>query len=250
MPDTAPLGSVLRTCLAGTFVVASLLADPVSAQGKNLTLVGIPSGTTAPAGLFFLSGSYATRRAPTASDGDGSIALGFGLGDADRNIGFQVTGQITSLTDDFGDSGYFELKASRRIDTGSAPTYFGLAVGNLAPWGDAKIHDTSVTAAITTFTQLDMGADSFPIALTVGGGSHIRNFNTDPGVFVGAGIGLTDYFGASLAWTGESVTIGTAFRPGRSPFQISLSAEDVFDQIDNRRAVLSISYVFDAKVRR
>ena len=45
---------------------------------------------------------------------------------------------------------------------------------------------------------------------------------------------------ASLAWTGEGVTVGGAFRvPGLDSMRFTASVNDVFDQADSRRITVS-----------
>lgn len=77
------------------------------------------------------------------TDWDGSLALGYGFGNAEESIGFQLIAQITALTDSFADSGYMELRASRRISTGAAPVYLGAEISNFVTWGDANVNDVS-----------------------------------------------------------------------------------------------------------
>jgi hypothetical protein len=230
---------------------AGLPAAAQDVQPKHLTLLGIPSATVAPGGLGFASLSYSTDRlggGGGAGGPDGSAALGFGLGSAEERLGLQVTAHVTSLSDDFGDSGYLELKAARQIATGAAPTYASLTLGHLGTWGDARVRDVSATVAVTTFTNVRLGAgrESFPLMLTLGAGSHIRNNSTDPGVFFGAGVGLTRNLAASVAWSGEYVNLGASYRfEGSENLGLTATLYDAFDQKNSRRAGISITYVFN-----
>jgi hypothetical protein len=71
----------------------------------------------------------------------------------------------------------------------------------------------------------------------------VRNFNTEPGVFAGVGVGLSQNLGASMSWTGDYVDLGLGFKVSD---QISMTATlaDVFDQKDRRRASFSVNYTF------
>ena len=216
---------------------------------KNLTLLGIPSATVAPNGLAFASLSGTTRRSGSQSGStDGSLALGFGLGSAEDSVGLQFTVQTTSLKSDFGDSGFLAFKASRRIASGSMPTYIGLAVDHIGSWGDADGVDTRASVMVTSFTQLAMAGDVFPVMFTIGAGSHLRNGNTDPALFAGAGIGLTKNLGTSLAWNGENFDLGAAFKiDGLENVGFTATANDVFNEDDSRRVSFTVNlFVRDA----
>ncbi|RVT84132.1 hypothetical protein DXV76_10580 [Rhodobacteraceae bacterium CCMM004] len=244
--------------LIGALVAAlALSALPVAAQDtanrsapsapRNVTLLGIPSATVAPGGLGFASLSGTTRRAGN-SDFDGSAALGLGFGDAGDGIGVQATALITSLTDDFADSGYFEIKASTQVADGAVPTFVGLSFGQLANWGDANGRDVTARAMVTGFTLLDLapGGDPYPVMFTLGAGTDVRNNGNDPGVFFGAGIGLTPTLGASLAWTGETVSLGASFRPrGVQNLDMSVTVDDLFDQENSQRVTFSVNVYAD-----
>jgi len=224
-------------------------ATAASAQDgapKHLTLLGIPSATVAPNGLAFASLSGTTRRAgSTDGELDGSLALGFGLGSAEDGIGLQFTVQTTSLTNSFGDSGYLSFKASRRIAGVTMPTYLGLSVDQIGNWGDASDVDIRGSLMVTSFTKLQFGAtgDSFPVIMTLGVGSDLRDNASKTAVFGGVGIGLTESIGASLAWNGENVDFGTSFRvKGLSNFGVTAVVNDAFDQDDSRRVTFTVNW--------
>lgn len=194
---TSRLGRIVS--LAALPLAAAFPAATFAQEGKpkHLTLLGIPSATVAPANLGFASISATTDRVGNGDDADGSLAFGLGLGSAEEAIGVQLTGYVTSLSDDFGDSGYFEIKGSRRIVGGNTPVYASLTLGSLGTWGDSTDRDASATVALTAFSILRFSPDGdvFPVMFTVGGGSHVRDDDTDPGAFLGAGIGLTPNLG-------------------------------------------------------
>ena len=172
--------------------------------------------------------------------------LGFGLGNARDTVGVQVAANITSLTDAFGDSGNLSVKFSRQVSTAEVPVFVGLSFDRLAPWGDGRLADPSTTFAVTAFPMASLGGRSYPMMVTVGYGTHIEDRRRQPGVFVGAGMGLTENFGASIAWTGESVTVGSAFKfDGLDNFRFSASIDDALNQVDGQRLTVSATYIFD-----
>ncbi|SDI39452.1 hypothetical protein [Aliiruegeria lutimaris] len=100
--------------------------EKVKAYKKNMTLLGIPAATVAPDGLVFASLAWTDRRNGFGNNPDGSGAFGFGIGVGDDLFDLQFAAHITSLQDDFGDSGFLSVRASKRLDQGGIPTYLGL----------------------------------------------------------------------------------------------------------------------------
>jgi hypothetical protein len=217
------------------------LATTIQAQDgpRYLSQVGIATGTVAPQGLAFASLSGTTRS--PAGNVDGSLALGIGFGSAEESLGVQVTAQITSLTDAFADSGYLSLKLSRRL--GERPLYLAIQGDHLVNWGDSALVDPSAKIALTYFTTVQSGNGTFPVMMTLGAGTKVRNSNTDPGVFAGVGVGLSRNVGASIAWTGDYVDLGLGFKVS-DQISMTASVEDVFDQKSRRRASFSVNYTF------
>lgn len=240
----------MAKALVGATAILAFGNSVAWADGNKLvTLQGIRSATVAPNGLAFASLGVTSRRESLGDffdEGDGSIVLGFGLGDASETIGVQVSASITSLTDDFGDSGSLSIKAARQINGLAVPTFVGLSLDRLAGWGDGTLIDESATLAVTMFPTVNIGGQTYPLMITAGYGNSVLDRKREPGGYVGAGIGLTENFGASFAWTGESVTLGTAFKfDGLDNLRFSASAEDVFDQVGGQRLTLSATYYFD-----
>lgn len=239
---------------------------------KNLTLLAISSATVAPSGLGFLSLSLSPKRVGKTrilDDADGSLAFGIGLGNAQTSVGVQLTAQITSLTDTFGDSGYFSIKLSRLVSRGKVPVYIGAEVSNLLPWGDAK-HGGSQTVItnfdgvqqvtttngkrpingkvmVTAFPTLHLNnGTEIPLMITLGYGDHLKNNASDPAPYFGIGAGFTRNFGASIAWTGDTVDLGASFRVnGWENGNISFELNDVTNRKGRRR--VSVNFVIYTK---
>ncbi len=247
------LVGAVALALAGVAAAAQDSADPAAGLeavrtgtggAKNLTLLGIPSATVAPSGLAFAALAGTTRRSASSDDIDGSAAFGFGLGDANDGVGFQFTTQVISLTDDLGDSGYFTLKAARRVGAGAAPIYAGFTVDRIGTWGDADGRDPRAALALTRFFEIDRGGDRYPVMMTLGAGTDIRDDGTEPGLFAGAGIGLTESIGSSLAWDGREVDLGASFRsPSLANLGLTMTVEDLFDRRDSQRLTLSLTFI-------
>lgn len=237
--------------------VASLLlalADPAGAQaigeggdGKLVTLQGIRSATVAPAGLGFVAFALGERTDDDPEDGlASSLSLGAGFGNARGGVGVQVTASLGSPLDGLGDNGSLGLKFGHRFAGAGTPTFVALSLDRLAGWGDREDDDPTATVALTTFPSLALGGDSYPLMLTLGAGTDVRDDGTEPGVYAGAGIGLGRNFGTSLAWTGEDVTLGAVARvPGLDSWRFTASVNDLLDQEEGRRLGVTATYVID-----
>lgn len=228
------------------------LAGPAGAQaigeggdGKLVTLQGIRSATVAPAGLGFAAFALSGRTDDDPDDGlASSLSLGTGFGDARGGVGVQVTASFGAPLDGLGESGSLGLKFAHRFAGSGRPTFLALSFDRLAGWGDRADLDPTTTVALTTFPRLALGADSYPLMVTLGAGSHIRDDGTEPGLYAGAGIGLTRNFGASLAWTGEDVTVGAVAKvPGLDNWRFTASVLDALDQEDGRRLSITATFV-------
>jgi len=241
----------LRTCLLACFAVLVLAAHPVSAQdnaparplSNNLTMTSIPTATIAPRGLVFGALSGTTRIEESGDRVDGSAAIGAGFGDAQAWLGFQVTANITSLTDNFADSGYLSFKVARDFAFTRYPTFASLSFGQLANWGEADGEPITTTVTWTHIRPVILGGTVYPVMFSAGASTHIRNNQEDPGAFAGIGIGVTPSFGLSAATFGDRSSIGASFRIKSLPnARLAVSVEDVFDQQDSQRVNFTLSY--------
>lgn len=239
--------NMLKLCAVSALAIGLGGTAQAGSGQKHLALTGIPSATVAPNGLGFAGISYSTKRSTTDDSADGSAILGFGLGDAEDGIGFQFATHIVSLTDDFADAGYFSLKASKRIADGASPTFASLTASHLGTWGDNSTEDPSATLALTRFSGWTLGEaqDVYPVMMTIGAGTNVSDFGREAGVFGGIGIGLTEYMSASLAWTGDEVSVGSSFKvKGLDDLFVSLSLDDALDDRNFQRVTLSVGYQF------
>ncbi|MBE3637280.1 hypothetical protein [Mangrovicoccus algicola] len=220
------------------------IPDAADAFRKNVTLLGIPPATVAPDGLVFAAASWTDRRDGLHPQDDASVAAGFGMGLGEGLVDLQFTANITSLEDDFGDSGYLSVKASHRLAGAAVPTFVALGTDFLGAWGDAEDRDPGVTASLTMFPVLRLGAQAFPLMLTLGGGDAVSDFGEEEGLFAGIGIGLSESFGTSLAYNGDNFDFGGSLRlPGLRNWGLTAMMRDVFDEDDRQRVVVSVNWI-------
>ncbi len=223
----------------------SAVPDVSEAFRKNVTLLGIPPATVAPDGLVFASVSWTDRRSGTFPEDDASGAVGFGLGLGDGLVDLQFTANVISFEDDFGDSGYFSIKASHRLDDGGGvPTYVAIGADLLGPWGDTEGTDPGFNLALTTFPVIQLGGASYPLMITLGGGDKVSDYGTEQGVFAGIGIGLSETVGTSIAFNGDNFDLGGSFRfKALENWGFTAGLGDVFDQDDRQRVILSVNWI-------
>lgn len=214
---------------------------------RTLTMQGVGTGTVAPGGSVFVSLSGTTRSQQGVDGLDASVVAGAGLGDATTSFGAQLLVNITSVGgggkgDAFGDSGTLGLKLGKQLVAGSQPVFGAVSVVG-AGWGDAEDEPPKTTLALSTYRSFAISnGETFPLMLTGGIGSHIRD-GIDPGGFAGVGIGLTEIMGASMAYDGNYFNAGISLKiPSIDGATLSLSVNDLFDATDAQRLTVSISY--------
>ncbi|MEH2051618.1 hypothetical protein [Nostoc sp.] len=212
---------------------------------------GIPSAFGANMGDFFLAASGATRKERNGDGGlDGSISVGFGLGDSQKLIGLEVAFNNGSIKN-FGANGTFDLKAHRVLYAGSK-NQIAAAVGwnTFAQYGNEAIADSTVYGAVTNVSVLQPNSSNnkMPLALTVGvGGGNFRSGNDSVGVFGGFGLQVHPQVGIGASWSGVGLNAGVSFVPVPTiPLTIVLQGSDLTDRTPGGTAVIiSISYGFN-----
>lgn len=213
---------------------------------KLVSIQGVGSGTVASRGLVFGSVSGTDQRNAPGSGIDGSLSLGAGFGDPEAGVGGQVTLNITSADwDDFGDSGYLSAKFGTRIFRNAGNTYAAVNFDGLAPWGDSSDMDIRTTMAVTTFNEVGGGqsGEMYPLMLTAGVTSHDGDGDSNVSPILGAGIGLSEFFSASTSYNGDYVNVGMGAKlPWFESAVTTLTLNDVFDDEEQQRAVLAVSF--------
>ncbi|MCK0094128.1 hypothetical protein MWU60_00980 [Yoonia sp. F2084L] len=239
-----------------SLAAAGLISGPVLGQGaessaspdsKFVTLLGIHSATVAPSGILFGGVSQSFNLEGDDSEEDVAASLGFGLGDANNGFGLQFTATANSETDTFDSFSYFGLKTATRLQSAAAPTYIGFAIDRIAGSGAAEDVDEAASVMLTRFSSMQAGNSSYPTIATVGAGTHVSDLATEPGVFFGAGIGLSRNLGMSAAWNGEWIELGTGFKIGAiENLTVTLAVADALNETDRQQISLGLSWFIDA----
>ena len=256
---------VLRTRLSvrpffSSLLIAGLFAGPAVSQGADssaspdnnfLTLLGIHSASVAPRGLAFGGVSRSFNLDGEDAEEDTAASVGFGLGDANTGIGLQFTATANSETDTFDSFGYLGVKAATRLQSASAPTYVGLAVDRIGGWGAAEDVDQAASLMVTRFSSIQAGSNQYPVIMTLGAGSHVSDETTEPGVFLGAGVGLSQNLGVSASWNGEWVVLGTGFKfDAVENLTVTLALADALNRVEQQQVSLGVSWFFDTGLGR
>jgi hypothetical protein len=242
--------------LIASFLVAGLVAGPATAQGANssaapdssfVTLLGIHSATVAPSGVVFGGLSRSFNLDGDDAEEDTAASIGFGLGDANNGLGLQFTATVNSETDTFDSFGYLGVKAATRLKSANVPTYVGLAIDRIGGWGEAEDVEEAASIMVTRFTSMHAESGSYPVIMTLGVGTHVSDLTTEPGIFIGAGIGLSSNLGVSAAWNGEWVELGTGFKfDAIENLSVTLAVSDALNEVEQQQFSLGLSWYFYA----
>ncbi len=242
-PDSTQLRDDLRVAPLTTAAAAARSFPP----SPN---AGIPSAFGANWGDVFFSASLAgaDRIRPEA---DGSLSMGFGLGDSRRAVGVELAYNLQSVRQ-FGENGGFDAKIHRQVYS-SDDTQVAAAVGlnNFASYGtNAGGSESSLYGVVTAahLLQPDHPNNRLPITASLGlGGGAFSSESSDVGVIAGVGLQVHPQFSVNTAWSGVGVNVGASIVPVAAlPLTLNLLYGDVGN---NTRAgsvaVLSIGYGFN-----
>ena len=194
--------------------------------------------------------------AGTTEDGtddglDGAASVGFGLGDAVKNVGVEVNVGIISL-DGFADDGTAGFKL-HKVFPGA--NNLGVAVGwtNPIKWGNADRKDTFYGVATQRFDLRPNRANSLPLTTSLGVGTGlfrskgaIEDRNNAPNVFGSIGLRVIPQVSVVSSWTGRSLGLAASAAPFSSvPIVLTAGVSDLTDNTEEgTQFVGSLGYSF------
>lgn len=235
--------------LTSGFALLAGLPTISSAQGgKFASLYGAPSAVPVPSGSSYVALSFANPRGGIdGQDLDADMSLGYSMGNPITGVGVTLGMDITGL-EPFGDAGSFSIQASRMIAMSDTSVTFGaLAYSGFGAWGEQRGSEKA-SGYITNFGTFDIGQSSTPYLVTVGYGeantyADDGSGTLDDGIFWGVGMGLNDYFSASVTGTTTQVNAGLSVKvPGIDNLSISAGYMDIGNDVARRQATLTIGY--------
>ncbi|MGQ0622745.1 MAG: hypothetical protein ACT4QA_23050 [Panacagrimonas sp.] len=236
--QSSTVGSAVPQTLSQSYAGASF-GSPI-AFGADWGTVGI--------GVFgqTLPDEFNGIEVDTKDDVDGSAALFFGLGDADKYVGLEVAVVSSSLTgsgdtssspdpDEFGEAGGISLKLHTNLPGGAA---VGFGVTGTGRWGESEDQNTSsVFANASKVFAIDTGSTKHALVLTVGVGDGM--FTDDIAedginVFGSAAFYLTRQYSFIVDHTGRFTNIGVSAAPFNAvPVTVTVGAVNVGERFDS-----------------
>ena len=233
-----------------------LLVDPLvkviplkRTYSPSLTFA-TPSAFGATWGDVFLGASAATT-GKARTQPDGSISMGFGLGDARKLVGLELGYNIGSIKN-FGYNGTFDLKANR-IVYAKGNTQIAAAAGWKSFAQHVKgesVRPSSAYGVVTSYSLLKPNdtVNKMPISFSIGaGGGDFRTGDASTGVFAGVGVQVHPQIGVGMGWSGVGFNVGASFVPiSTIPLTINAVGADLTDtSFGGTVFVLSIGYGFN-----
>ena len=227
------------------------LSNPV----PKSSVTPIISAFGAQNGHLFAAVSYSDYDLQTnrSNDNDGSLVLGMGFGDPNKNFGTEVAIGITSVSTawwgdgKFADEGNLNFKFHKSVKS-LAGDYASIAFGasNALGWGGTREMDTNTYVA---YSEKAFWGDFKQLSLTysIGAGSAVATGESDGAVFGGIGIGHSHYSGALGFIGGEGYLSGLwypDFWPGVS---ISYTRAGLLDNNVASRGIVTIGYALSTK---
>jgi hypothetical protein len=213
---------------------------------------GGPTAFGANFGDAYIGVSGSNRRAKV-NEADGSMGLGFGLGDSSKYAGLEVSVNLGSIRK-FAANGEVGFKLHRKLSSDSA-----IAIGydSGVVWGkDNQKSISTVYGVVSKVMKLrpDDSANSLPLTLSVGiGGGRFRslddviNQRSSVGLFGSLGLQVSPQASLVSTWTGRDLNLGVSFVPIRTtPLFVTAVAANVLRRDDNATVFsLSIGYGFN-----
>jgi hypothetical protein len=233
-----------------------LLVDPLvkvipakRTYSPSLTFA-TPSAFGATWGDVFIGASAATA-GKARTQPDGSISMGFGLGDARKLVGLELGYNIGSIKN-FGYNGTFDLKANR-IVYAKGNTQIAAAAGWKSFAQHVKgesVRPSSAYGVVTSYSLLKPKdtVNKMPISFSLGvGGGDFRQGDDSTGVFTGVGVQVHPQVGVGLGWSGVGLNIGASFIPVPTlPLTITAQGADLTGNSTGGTVfALSIGYGFN-----
>jgi hypothetical protein len=181
---------------------------------------------------------------------DGVFGLGFGLGDAGKNVGLQVGISFVDISNPWRD-GAVNLKLHRRL-----PEDISVAVGvqGAATWGETDGGSSVYGVTTKRFALREDRSKPFSEIYTsigIGGGQFrsegdINNGVRSIGVFGSFAVKVADPIGFVAEWTGQDLTIGTPIVPFHNlPLVVVPAVTDITGAAgDGARFIIGAGYSF------
>ncbi len=217
-----------------------------------------PVGFGADNNLLFLSLSYQNRTRFTRT-ADGEAGIGFGLGDATKSIGVELSYGIDSFGSSAGfGSGGFNAKLHKRLNDDASVAVGWNQFARLQFRGGANVpsdyprNSYYVVGTNIFHTREDINAPFSRVAISggIGSGVFLRfdpklspgDSNRGVNVFGSIGVRIARPISAIIEWTGQDVGVGLSIAPFKDiPLVITPAIRDIAGAGDGARFILGSS---------
>ncbi|KZL50800.1 hypothetical protein A2T98_05645 [Nodularia spumigena CENA596] len=213
---------------------------PKAAPGST---AGTPSAYGAGSGQAYIGGGLFFPLDQDKGQNDGSLYVGFGLGNPVDSVGLEVNIDIISVGGgvgfDFGDSGGVGFKLHKYLGDGTA-----VAVGwsNPIKWGEAREAKDTVYGVVTKSFALqpDNPENKLPLTISLGLGTGdfsskgaIEADENTVNLFGGLGLRVLPQASLVSSWTGTILNIGGSFAPFKNaPIVFNAIITDITENSD------------------
>jgi len=187
---------------------ASAGVKPTKTQASPTVAFGSPIGFGLNKSQLAVGIGGQTTDGSGANHFDGSMGVALGLGNSADSLGFELTANLISLRDNFGEDGSFNAKIHHMLN---ATTSVAVGAESFGGWGEARESRISSYAALTTVVN-----PGLPVVLNVGAGTNRFASNNDTsstGVFGSIAVIPTDRLSFVLDHTGIDTNVAVSVVP-------------------------------------
>ncbi|MCT7985519.1 hypothetical protein NG796_19785 [Laspinema sp. A4] len=227
---------------------ATLVVPTAGGSSAPGVSIGTPTAFGANWGRVYTGFGYQARTRYT-TETDGTLALGFGLGNSRENVGLEVSLVVSDLIDETLADGGVSFKVHRLL-----PNNFAVAAGieYALSWGDIDTTTSPYGVVTKVFRFKENSAEplsQLTVSLGVGGGRYrseddVINDNNTIGVFSSVGLRVAEQISLIADWTGQDLFLGASIVPFKDlPVVITPAFADVTNNAgDGARFILGIGY--------
>lgn len=215
-------------------------------------IYGIPSGFGLGRGQGYASGSITNHRTEDSEakneEFDGSYAFGIGLSDPIQALGIDVNlGILSSTPGNQTETGNYSLKVHKQVPSPYGPFAIAVGANNVAPWGDPERIKTSYYFAASQIIHQTYTTLVLPdIMISAGMSDGASNGGREAGAYLGIAAKYTSTSSVSVSWSGDEIISGVTFQPRLGkPVMVSAGVGDIFNQNDDQRILLSVTYALN-----
>lgn len=225
-----------------------LSAPPPSYLSQPATAANSPTAFGSGWGAAYMGVGWEERGRYNESE-DGSVGVGFGLGDARDTVALSVGLSLHGVRGEGAGDGSVALKASRSLGAG---WHVAAGAEDLLHWGDGEGTE-SVYGAVTKVVALRQSTREPFSRLTISAGAGNERFRRekevladtgDLGAFASLGLRVNEWAGLFTEWTGQDMGVGLSLVPSpHHALVVTPAWTDILSKAgDGDRFTLGVTY--------